>query len=500
MRNLKVLTVVALLAVIPLSIYADGWIKSYGEAGIDWGYCVQQTTDGGYIVAGRKNYEYAGYSQSQEVAGGVWLLKFDSYGDTLWTKLYGASGDEGYWVQQTSDKGYIIVGWTKSQATSGTRDLWLLKTDPFGDTLWTRVYGYSPKHSQGLDYDVGYSVLQTSDGGYIVAGRRNSPPSPFSTSTTSLWILKTDETGDTLWTRYYDQEESNEAASIQETSDGGYIVTGYSHDTDPHVILIKIDSLGDSLWLRTYGDQNSGNSVKQTPDGGYIVAGTVITTSEPGWAHQACWLLKTDDEGDSIWARNYTYDDWNIATSVELTDDGGLVLVGITGGELPADPTSILLFKTDESGDTLWTRVFREDDTLCDAGFSVQQTTDRGYVITGCVDGLNTPFFLEADVVLIKTDSLGNLTAISEQPKAVENPRNWKVLKSVGSQITLEYSNQPHGFHADIFDAAGRMVDVLVSPVPAGTITWGEGRPCGVYFINVSDTRVNVVRRVVIVH
>jgi len=138
-------------------------------------------------------------------------------GDTLWTRTYGGSfPDVGKCVQQTSDGGYILAGWTMSFG-AGNYDFWLLKTNANGDTLWTRTYG-------GESYDYGYSVQQTTDGGYIIAGYTKS----FGAGNYDFWLLKTDANGDTLWTRTYGGSEIDYSHSVQQTADGGYIITGYT--------------------------------------------------------------------------------------------------------------------------------------------------------------------------------------------------------------------------------------------------------------------------------
>ena len=159
------------------------WTKTYGGIEYDWGFSVQQTDDGGYIIGG------AIYSFGS-ISGDVWLLKTDANGDTVWTKIYGGAGtDEGQCVQQTTDSGYIIVGWTESFG-AGAWDVWLLKTDADGDTLWTKTYG-------GIFVDYGYSVQQTNDGGYIIVGWTKS----FGAGDYDVYLVKTDVDGDTLWTK-----------------------------------------------------------------------------------------------------------------------------------------------------------------------------------------------------------------------------------------------------------------------------------------------------------
>jgi len=255
------------------------WTRSYGGSYEDVGYSIRQTSDGGYIIAAYTQSFGAGSTD-------VYLLKTNSSGDTLWTRTYGGSDCDGSSsVEQTSDGGYIIAGYTESFSAGGY-DVYLLKTDSSGDTLWTRTYGGS--------YDeVGWAVQQTSDGGYITAGYTLS----FGAGGYDVYLLKTDPSGDTLWTRTYGGRSHEWGRSVQQTSDAGYIIAGHtlsfgagSYD----VYLLKTDPSGDTLWTRTYGgsDSDGSLSVRQTSDGGYIIGGF---TESFGAGDRDVYLIRAAD-------------------------------------------------------------------------------------------------------------------------------------------------------------------------------------------------------------
>ena len=309
------------------------WTGTCGDTNEDGGNSVRQTSDGGYIITG--------YTGSFGAGGhDVYLVKTNASGDTLWTRTYGGTGgDEGNSVQQTADGGYIIAGYTWSFG-AGSADVYLVKTSALGDTLWTRAYG-------GTKDDEGCSVRQTADGGYIIAGFTAS----LGAGSQDVYLIKTNAQGDTVWTRTYGGTNGDMGNSVSQTSDGGYIITGYTKSFGAgyeDVYLIKTDASGDTVWTRTYGGTNSdeGSSVQQTADGGYIVAGC---TRSFGAGNYDVYLIKTNGHGDTLWTRAYggTGIDWG--NSVQQTSDGGYIITGYTHS-FGAGHEDVYLIKTDANG------------------------------------------------------------------------------------------------------------------------------------------------------
>ncbi|MBW8050104.1 MAG: T9SS type A sorting domain-containing protein [Cytophagales bacterium] len=323
---------------------------------------VQQTSDGGYIaVGGSGNYAMSG-------VGNALLIKTDPYGNKLWAKTYGGSIEErGISVQQTTDGGYIVVGWTRSFGAGG-RDVYLIKTDTNGDTLWTKVFG-----SAGNEY--GNSVQQTIDGGYIIAGSG---------------LIKTDSIGNLQWAKTY----GGWFFSVQQTADGKYIAVGSTTNFGVginDVYLIKADTNGTIIWTKTYGGSNSeyGASVQQTTDGGYIITGY---TESFGAGSGDAFLIKTDTVGNISWAKTYGEAGlWESGASVQQTSDDGYILVGWT----PDGGGDVYVIKTDSVGDTLWARTYG-DGFGYDVGNSIQQTTDGGYIIGG-QSGVSGGYIIKMD-------------------------------------------------------------------------------------------------------
>ena len=256
------------------------WDKTCGGTGLDEGRSVRQTLAGGYILAGYTTSFGAGSYD-------FYLVKTNAAGDTVWTRTYGGTNEDlGYSVRLTLDSGYVMVGYTASFG-AGNQDVYLVKTNTFGDTTWTRTYG-------GIGNDVGYSAQQTSDGGYIIAGYTAS----YGAGNGDVYLIKTNSSGDTLWTRTYGGTGEDMGYSVQQTLDGGYVVAGKTASFgqgNGDVYLIKTDSSGDTVWTRTWGGAgvDFGNSVQQTSDGGYIVTGY---TAPPAGAGDV-YLIKTDANG-----------------------------------------------------------------------------------------------------------------------------------------------------------------------------------------------------------
>jgi predicted secreted protein len=268
------------------------WDKTFGgEYFIDEIYSVQQTRDDGYIIAGRTDRVPTNNCD-------VWLIKTDVNGNILWDKTFGKlDNDEGYSVQQTSDDGYIVTGRTGSYGSGDSdaypisgEDVWLIKTDAQGNELWNKTFGQPP-------WDEGHSVQQTSDGGYVIAGYTGSN----SAGVSDVWMVKTDADGNLLWDRTFGGSNGDRANSVQQTSDGGYILAGWTASYGAggkDAWLIKTDPSGNKEWERTFGMSNDdeANSVQQTTDGGYIIAGD---TTSYGFGGVDVWLIKTDANGNT---------------------------------------------------------------------------------------------------------------------------------------------------------------------------------------------------------
>jgi hypothetical protein len=282
------------------------WDKTLSGSLTDrhWGYCVQQTSDGGYIMVGNC-YHYI----TEE--GGVWLVKTNSDGNKLWDRTFGDyKNDEGYFVEQTSDNGFIITGTIDDR-------VFLIKTDFAGNKEWEKTYGGT----------CGYCVRQTTDGGYIVTGEKDF----------KIYLFKTDSSGNKEWEIIIEHSSlTSDGESVQLTNDGGYILTGsYGND----ILFVKTDCNGTIEWDKSFGKIAWGRNVQQTSDGGYIIIGGKWLIG----SGLKIMLTKTDSSGNKEWDNYLGVSRNTHCQSGQQTSDGGYIILGSNGFD-------VLLIKTNEFG------------------------------------------------------------------------------------------------------------------------------------------------------
>jgi len=350
-----------------------------------------------------------------------------------WSKTYGgAQNDYSKAVCQTYDGGYIICGTTYSfNDGSGYGDVYVIKTDSLGDILWTRTYG-------GSIHDGGKSICQTKDSCYVITGVADSHGG----FDGRVYLFKINLSGDPLWEKKYGNPNTvSRGRSVKQTTDGGYIVVGLtwlSFDSLFLVYLIKTDSLGNFRWSRKYGGigTEDGFSVQQMVDGGYIIAG--FTTSF-GHGEQDVYFIRTDLLGDTLWTRAYGGMQNDCANEVQITTDGGYVIVGSTNSF--SSRSQVYVIRCDSQGDTLWTRTYRSPGNSI--GQSIKQCSVGGFIIAGMTRSLKKG---DQDIYIIKTDSLGNICWTTTYEK-LGNDIGQKVLetKDKGFIISETISDPDNG-------------------------------------------------------
>jgi len=301
-----------------LKLNSDGslaWEKTFGGSSWDKAYSIQQTTDGGYIVAGY-------ITSFGALNADVYVLKLNSDGSLAWEKTFGGNGDDGATsIQQTTDGGYIVAGYTDSFGAGGS-DAYVLKLNSDGSLAWQKTFGES-------GHDRAYSIQQTTDDGYIVAGYTDT----FGADNHDIYVLKLNSDGSLAWEKTFGGNHYDGAYSIQQTTDGGYIVAGGYITSfgavDRDIYILKLNSDGSLAWEKTFGGNNydEAYSIQQTTDGGYIVAGC---TGSFGAGNYDVYVLKLNSDGSLAWQKTFGGVSEDYAYSVQETADGGYIVAGDT--------------------------------------------------------------------------------------------------------------------------------------------------------------------------
>ncbi len=366
----------------------------YGGTYSDFGTSVRQTTDSGYIVVGTTTSFGSGGRD-------VLVIKTNEFGDTLWSRTFGGAADNeyGFCGEQTTDGGYIISG-VASSFDDVAGDMYLIKLGTSGDTIWTRTFG-------GNGYEQGSYVQQTTDGGFIITGQTPA----FGAGGFDAHLVKINSSGDINWTKTYGGIGSEFGSSVQQTTDGGYVLTGSCDNNfgfgGSDFYLIKTDSLGNHVWSKAYGHSGSeeGKVVRQTTDGGYLLAGTSANVLGP-LGPDMC-LIKTNSVGDTLWAKLYGGAMIDECYDVKQTSDGGYVVVGKSFSFSTAGDYDVYVVKVNGQGIAQWSKTYGGSATNHnEIGYSIDQTNDGGYIISGeSLYGFGVGL---VNMYLIKTDSLGN--------------------------------------------------------------------------------------------
>lgn len=383
-NNFFMVSVVNVFQLESFSDIVEGWggyvtfLTTFGGVGNDYGYSVQQANDGGYVVA---------------CAGDNWLIKTDSHGTQEWAKSSSDTAhNSGNAIGLTSDGGYIIAGETFSYSASDN-NLLLAKVNSGGNEEWSRSFG-------GSSYDIGYSTQPTNDGGYIVVGITGSVGIGLS----DVWLIKTDSQGNEEWNYTFGGAQHDRGYSVQQTGDEGFIICGNTESFgsgEEDIWLIKTNSDGIQEWNQTYGgsEDDCGYSVQQTIDGGFIITGY---TKSYGNGNYKMWLIKTNSSGSEEWSQTYG-NFYSFGRSVQETMDGGYIICG-KNTNAGNTPTDVWLLKTDSQGIVQWEKNLGDDKP--NEGYSVQQATDGGYVLVGETIPSGE---LYRNIILIKTNPNGIL-------------------------------------------------------------------------------------------
>jgi hypothetical protein len=474
------------------------WSKTFGGSNKDYGNCIRQTFDSGFIAIGRT------YSSDGQVTGyhgveDIWVIRLSKDGTLLWQKCLGSSGiDQGLNIIQTADSGFAFTGYvwgSDGDVTNyfGGQDVWVGKLDKNGTLTWAKSYG-------GSHFDAGYAIQQTSDGGYIVACATASNDNEVTGNhggTTDGWILKINDTGAVGWSKCYGGSNEDIINSIYQTADGGYIASGYTRSSDGDVAVnrgdydywvFKINDTGSIVWEQTYGGSNSDMATMMSPvNNAYVVTGESNSIDGDITNHfggNDMWNIKIDSAGNKIWSKCYGGADEDAGSSVMPTNDGGVITCGTTTS-LDGDVTNnygngdMWLIKTDAAGNLQWQKNLGGDSI--DAGAFAIPTFDNAIVAFGwtrSVDHDLSSSHGSADMWAIKLAVPEVVTTPIKQPISVYPiPANYILNFQLPDDINYSaYS---------VFDVLGKSV-ISSSCKEGNNSIYVSNLPSGLYFLQIA--------------
>ena len=329
----------------------ETWKKTYGGGGSESCSSIITTPDGGLVLTGSTLSNDGDFEEMNKGVGDIFVIKLDSRGDVQWKKTFGGSNYEwGYSITTTPDGGFVLTGSTLSNdgdfngMNKGLEDIFVIKLDSQGNILWKKTFG-------GSNYEWGYSITTTPDGGFVLTGSTLSNDGDFeemNKGVGDIFVIKIDSRGDVQWKKTFGGTTSglDEGWSITTTPDSGLVLTGSTSSNDDDfngmnkgledIFVIKLDSQGNILWKKTFGGSNYewGYSITTTPDGGSALSGyTRSNNADFNGMNKGLWdifVIKLDSRGDVQWKKIFGGSDNDWGLSITTTPDGGFVLTGST--------------------------------------------------------------------------------------------------------------------------------------------------------------------------
>jgi Secretion system C-terminal sorting domain len=400
----KTITLLALCLICTLSFAQQApaiqWQKCLGGTGDEYANSIQPTPDGGYIVAGYTS-SIDGDVTGNQGETDAWIMKLNSTGNLQWQKtMGGTSADSASCIQTTSDGGYIVAGYTLSTngdvtGNHGGNDIWVVKISSTGSLQWEKAFG-------GTNFDYASSIQVTADSGYILAGYTTSIDGDVTGNQgdKDVWIVKISSSGSLQWQKTLGGANLDQAKSIQPTSDGGYIVAGYTNSTngdvtgnhgDYDVWVVKLSGSGSLLWQKALGGTNfdGANSIQPTADGGYIVAGYTASNNGDVTGNHGNgdgWVVKLSSTGSLQWQKAFGGTDGESFYSIQPTLDGGYIVAGETSssdGDLTGNhgDYDVWAVKLSNTGSLQWQKTL--GGISWDLAYNIQSTPDEGYIVAG---------------------------------------------------------------------------------------------------------------------
>ena len=523
-----ILGVVLSLGILSLQAQSPAiqWQRSLGGSGSDVAKSILPTTDGGYIVVGYTNSLH-GDVMGHHGDNDYWVVKLNSTGALQWQKYFGGSGDdEANSVDQTTDGGYIIAGFTRSYDGDVTGnhafyDYWIIKLDSLGTLIWQKCLG-------GTDDDRAQSIQTTTDGGSIVAGFSNSHDGDVTGNHGfyDYWVVKLNSTGTIEWQKSLGGTGDDEATSVKQTTNDkcsekilidGYIVAGRSGSNDGDVTgnhgnydywVVKLNSTGTIEWEKSLGGNggDEATSVDQTIDDCYIVAGfTQSNDSNVTGNHGGAdyWVVKLNSTGTIQWQKCLGGSSYDFANSVERTIDGGCIVAGesysndsdVTGNNGSVD---YWIVKLDSTGTIQWQKCLGGNGY--DLAQSIQTTADGGYIVAGESKSDNGDVTMNHGGMDYWVVKLGPYVPVGMETIQLNLLSALKIYPNPAStQVHLEFPVVQGETEIVLMNMLGqKMYSTTVDKDIGGIIIAIEQFPKGIYFVTLNSSKKVSSKKLVI--
>jgi hypothetical protein len=491
MKKVHIPLIAGILLILTFSLLCGEvtFEKWYGYQYEDVGYDVLLDSDGGYLVVGH-------LTRSGEYFTDGFFMKTDSLGDTLFVRTYGGDLNDGFRsFVRTPEGGFLCAGFTNSSG-AGVNDLYILKIDSVGDSLWARTFGTA-------GFEAGHKIIEAHGGGYLVVGYTED----FSGYDRDIYLVKIDSLGNTVWERTYGVVGTGYyegGSSLIPRSDGGYLIAGFTNSHGAGMAdgyLLKVDSLGDSLWATTYGTPNSDEffSITDCFDGGYAVAGFSDGT---GAGSPDVSLIRFNASHDSIWSCVCGGTGIDRGFWVCPARNGAFGVIGHS--EVESGNFDVYFIKIDSLGNSIWEQTIGGSDI--DDGYCVKETPDSGFILVGTTRSYGAGY---RDIYLIRTDSLGlGVCESDDRSRNTElrfscSPNPFTTSSTITTERLSEHQNirEPE---LKIYDISGRRVrEISLLPFSFYLgVTW-DGRdeanqvaPPGIYILKMGRRCVGKVVKI----
>jgi hypothetical protein len=471
MRYIGIAAILMVLGVAPLWAGAPDtlWTRTFGFASFEWPSYVEETSDSGYVIAG-----YTGSTPHGD--RDIYIVKLRPNGDTAWTRIYGVEqcDDVAYSAKETSDGGLIVAGYGSGQYGDESANFYLMKLDSWGNRVWDEDYDYD------TTTDYGHDVCQTLDGGFIMVGYSYYWSESQAKYDWGINIVRTDPLGVKTNHVLLDIPGTQDLNRVVATSDSGAIAIG----TAGAIYIVKIDKLGNIAWTKGYGGVGAGWGILELPEGGYMAFGDRDFNPPE---HEDFWLLRLATNGDTLWTRRYQNPAPDLGYGLDQTSDGGFVMTGEMYRNAGVDPTDFYIIRTDANGDTLWTKTVGGD--FYERSYDIKQTTDGGYIVVGRTDSYGAG---DDDFYVVKL-APDNPSAVDDaeevRPSSFSLSANYP--NPFNPSTTIEYSLDHRArVKIEVFNILGQGVRILVDETKPtgsyqtvwdGTDDFGRPVPTGVY-------------------